>query len=96
MRIQCLFDALHHVDRIEAKLLFERSLFPQSDAVLSSTRALHLQRTVDHVVDTLFNSSSFFGVFAVVHDAFVKVAVTNVTQDAGEETEVIHLLLRDF
>jgi hypothetical protein len=96
VRVQCTLDASHHIDGIETEFLLQRCLLPQPDTMLAGACALHLKRTVDHVMDALFDSRSLLGVFTVVHDTFVEVAVSDMTQDAGEETEVVHLLLGDF
>lgn len=64
--------------------------------MLASASTLHLERPVDHVMNTLFNGSSLFGVFTVVHDAFVKVSVSDVTKDTCKKAEVVHFLLGDF
>jgi hypothetical protein len=91
--IQCALDTPHHVDGVQAELFLQGSLLSQTNAVLAGTGAVHLQRTVYHVVHTLLDGCSLLRVLAVVHNTFVEVAVADVAKDARKESEVIHLLL---
>ena len=56
----------------------------------------HIQGTIYHVIDHLLNTFLLFRVMAIVHDARVEVAVTNMTENTGEKAKVIEFFLRDF
>ncbi|KAF3397159.1 hypothetical protein DPV78_008032 [Talaromyces pinophilus] len=58
--------------------------------------AVHLNGTIDHVVNHLLDTGCLLGVFAAVQDAAVEVAVANVSQDTGKDIQVIELLLGFF
>lgn len=60
------------------------------------TRSFHLQGSLDHIADAFLNGIPLCRVSGVVQDAFVKVAIPNMAQDAGEEPQIIHFPLRDF
>ncbi len=51
---------------------------------------------MDHVVHHLLNALSFLWIFAVVQDRGVKVAISNVTENTREQTQVVELLLGDL
>jgi len=61
--------------------------------MLAGAGAVHLQRPLDHVLDTRLDLFSLLFVPSVVHDALVEVTVTNVSENAGEKAEVVHFLL---
>lgn len=57
---------------------------------------VHLNGTVDHVVNHLLDALCLFAVLAAVQDAAVEVAVANVSQDTGKDVQLIELLLGFF
>jgi hypothetical protein len=78
MRIESLFDVLHHPDRVCTELFDERILLAETDAVFTGACAFHLKCTIYHVVDHLLNRRSFLGVLAVIENALVEVTVADV------------------
>ena len=51
-------------------------------------RTIHLESTVNHVVDNFLDPCSFFGIFLVMHNSSVEVAVANMTEDTGKEAQI--------
>jgi hypothetical protein len=57
---------------------------------------VHLNGTVDHVVNHLLDARCLLAVLAAVQDAAVEVAVANVSQNTGKDVQIIQLLLGFF
>lgn len=85
MWVQSALDALHDIDCVNTQLFQKRVLFTQADSMFACACAFHLQSTINHILDAFFYGCSFFGILAVVHDAFVEVSVPNVSEDASEQ-----------
>lgn len=91
--IQRTLDDAHDIHRLLANLEEQTLLLAPANRVLASACALHVERAVDHVVHALFHLFALTRIFTVVHDAFVEVSIANVAEDAGEQAQVVHLLL---
>lgn len=59
----------------------------ESECSQKSYRAgtLHLQGTINHVIDNLFHSFRFFFVLTVEHDTGMEVSITNVSEDSSKQ-----------
>lgn len=96
MRVQRSLDTAHHTDGLRTKLLLERSLFAQSNAMLTRTGSFHLKGSIDHVVNDFLDPFSLCWVMAVVHNAGVEVSIANVSKNTGKDTQAVQLLFGDF
>jgi hypothetical protein len=54
-----------------------------------SAGSFHLESALDHIVYDGFNSFPLLRILAIVHDAGVEIAVSNVPQKTGENVQIV-------
>jgi hypothetical protein len=59
-------------------------------------RALHVQPTIDHIVDYFLDAGSLGRIVPVIHDTCMEVAIANVAEDASEQAKVDNFPFGDF
>lgn len=64
--------------------------------MLSRTGTLHLQRPLDHAINTSLDFLALLRIFGVVHDGLVEITVSNVPKNTREEAQIVHLLLANL
>ena len=94
--VKSLLDLSHDSQRLGSDFQKQRVLFAPADRVLTRAGSIHVDGALDHVLDTLLHLFPLFLVRVVIDDAFMEVAISNVSEDAGEETHVVHLLFADL
>lgn len=94
LRIEGVLDLAHDGESIRADLEEQGLLLAPADGVLAGAGPFHVEGAPHHVLDALLDLVALRRVRPVVHDALVEVAVAHVAQDAGEQAQVVHLLLR--
>lgn len=71
-------------------------IFQFGNRVFYSAGTLHLDGTVDHVMDYLLDTFSLGWVMSIIHDTRVEVAIADMSKDAGKEAQAVQVLFGFF